>query len=48
MGAGVRLPRSGTAFISVNQHDKKNVIKIARRLHELGFALSPPRELSRF
>lgn len=39
MGANVLLPRSGTAFISVNQHDKKNVIRIARRLHELGFNL---------
>jgi carbamoyl-phosphate synthase large subunit len=39
ISAGVVLPRSGTAFISVNQHDKKNVIKIAARLHELGFRL---------
>jgi carbamoyl-phosphate synthase large subunit len=39
MSAGVYLPRSGTAFISVNQHDKKNVIRIAERLHQLGFQL---------
>ncbi len=39
MSAGVMLPRSGTAFISVNQHDKKNVIRIADRLHQLGFKL---------
>jgi carbamoyl-phosphate synthase large subunit len=39
MSAGVILPRSGTAFISVNQHDKKNVIKIADRLQSLGFIL---------
>ena len=39
MSAGVYLPRSGTAFISVNQHDKKNVIKIAERLRQLGFKL---------
>jgi carbamoyl-phosphate synthase large subunit len=39
MSAGVVLPRSGTAFISVNQHDKKNVIKIADRLQGLGFKL---------
>ncbi len=39
MSTGVMLPRSGTAFISVNQHDKKNVIKIADRLRELGFKL---------
>jgi carbamoyl-phosphate synthase large subunit len=39
MSAGVILPRSGTAFISVNQHDKKNVIRIAERLQQLGFKL---------
>ncbi|MSO23332.1 MAG: ATP-grasp domain-containing protein, partial [Acidobacteria bacterium] len=39
MSAGVHLPRSGTAFISVNQHDKKNVVRIADRLHQLGFKL---------
>jgi carbamoyl-phosphate synthase large subunit len=39
MSASVHLPRSGTAFISVNQHDKKNVIRIADRLHQLGFSL---------
>jgi len=39
MSAGVILPRSGTAFISVNEHDKKNVIKIADRLQGLGFEL---------
>ena len=39
MSASVYLPRSGTAFISVNQHDKKNVIRIADRLHQLGFNL---------
>jgi len=39
LSAGVILPRSGTAFISVNQHDKKNVIKIADRLQSLGFSL---------
>ncbi len=39
LSASVRLPRSGTAFISVNQHDKKNVLKIADRLQQLGFKL---------
>ncbi|MCI0418086.1 MAG: ATP-grasp domain-containing protein, partial [Acidobacteria bacterium] len=39
MSASVYLPRSGTAFISVNQHDKKNVIRIADRLQQLGFKL---------
>ena len=33
------LPLSGTVFISVNSKDKKNIIKIARDLYELGFGL---------
>ena len=33
------LPVSGIVFISVNSKDKKNIIKIARDLHELGFGL---------
>ena len=33
------LPKTGTAFISVNQHDKKNISKIAMDLVELGFKL---------
>jgi carbamoyl-phosphate synthase large subunit len=33
------LPVSGTVFISVNSKDKKNIIKIARDLWELGFGL---------
>ena len=39
MSAGVHLPRSGTAFISVNQHDKKNVIRIADRLRPTRFQI---------
>ncbi len=38
-GAGTHLPRQGTAFISVNDNDKANVIPIARRLRDLGFDL---------
>jgi carbamoyl-phosphate synthase large subunit len=33
------LPLSGTVFISVNSKDKKNIIKIAQDLCELGFGL---------
>ena len=33
------LPTSGTAFISVNDKDKKNIIGIARELHDLGFKI---------
>ena len=39
LGAGNRLPLSGTAFISVNNNDKSNVVPIARDLAALGFKL---------
>jgi carbamoyl-phosphate synthase large subunit len=37
MGAGLSLPRSGTAFLSVNDTDKGHSVIIARRLARLGF-----------
>ena len=39
MGAGQHLPRTGTAFISVNNQDKPGVLPIARELSSLGFKL---------
>jgi carbamoyl-phosphate synthase large subunit len=39
MGAGQHLPHSGTAFISVNNQDKPNVLPVARELARLGFKL---------
>lgn len=39
MGAGVRLPESGTAFISVRNSDKAAAVEIARLLSALGFRL---------
>lgn len=33
------LPVEGGVFITVNDHDKVSVLPIARRLHELGFAI---------
>src|SRR3954464_231212 len=39
LAAGVKLPSSGTAFISVNNHDKPAVVQIARDLRDLGFHL---------
>ena len=33
------MPDGGTAFISVNNHDKPNVVRVARDLAELGFTL---------
>ena len=39
MGAGVKLPTSGYAFISVKNSDKPVVVGIAKMLAELGFKL---------
>ena len=39
LAAGQRLPDNGTAFISVNDDDKANVVHVARDLAELGFRL---------
>ncbi|RIK97003.1 MAG: carbamoyl phosphate synthase large subunit [Burkholderiales bacterium] len=39
LGAGVRLPESGTVFISVRNADKPKAVALARQLHEMGFAL---------
>jgi carbamoyl-phosphate synthase large subunit len=39
LGAGVRLPESGTAFISVKNSDKSAAVEIARLLSSLGFRL---------
>jgi carbamoyl-phosphate synthase large subunit len=33
------LPQSGAIFVTVNDHDKPTVTPIARRFHELGFAI---------
>lgn len=39
LGAGLRLPRRGTVFLSVKDSDKEALIPIARRLHSIGFKL---------
>ncbi len=39
LGAGVKLPDSGTVFISVRDGDKGGLVPMARRLHDMGFAL---------
>ena len=39
LAAGNRLPREGTAFISVNDEDKASMVPIARDLAGLGFSL---------
>jgi carbamoyl-phosphate synthase large subunit len=37
LGAGLELPQTGTAFISVNDGDKGQAVVLARRLVRLGF-----------
>ena len=37
LGAGFKLPTSGTVFISVKNDDKKIVLPIARKLQKIGF-----------
>jgi carbamoyl-phosphate synthase large subunit len=39
LGAGVKLPESGTAFISVKDGDKAAAVTLARRLTEMGFSI---------
>jgi len=42
-GAGVMLPQSGTAFISVKDRDKPAALDVARRLRLLGFTIEATR-----
>ena len=39
LAAGNGLPLAGTVFVTVNDRDKPNVVAIARRFLEMGFAL---------
>lgn len=39
LAAGNKLPISGNVFISVNDYDKKQVVPIAKKLHQLGFII---------
>ncbi len=39
MAAGSKIPRPGTAFLSVRETDKKAIAELARELHEKGFNL---------
>jgi len=39
LGAGMALPLKGTAFISVNDNDKRSIVRIAAELHQLGFQI---------
>jgi carbamoyl-phosphate synthase large subunit len=48
LGAGVRLPRSGSALLSVRDADKSGVVDVARRLARLGFRLLATRGTAEF
>ena len=48
IGAGVRLPSEGAAFISVNNYDKPGVVPIARDLKAAGFKLIATRGTANF
>ena len=39
LGAGVKLPLAGTAFLSVKESDKEAIVSVARRLAEMGFSI---------
>ncbi|WP_047488119.1 carbamoyl-phosphate synthase large subunit [Terriglobus sp. TAA 43] len=39
IAAGQNLPTKGTAFLSVNDHDKANVVPLAKQFVEMGFHL---------
>ncbi len=43
LGAGVMLPASGTAFLSVKDSDKNALVPLARRLVEMGFTVKATR-----
>jgi carbamoyl-phosphate synthase large subunit len=43
MGAGVKLPEDGTAFISVRDSDKAAAVTLARRLSDMGFRIMATR-----
>ncbi len=40
LGAGVKLPESGRVFLSVRESDKPGLVAMARRLIDMGFAIS--------
>lgn len=39
LGAGMLLPQSGTAFVSVKDADKENIVPAVEKLVELGFSI---------
>jgi carbamoyl-phosphate synthase large subunit len=39
LGAGMKLPQSGTAFVSVKDADKDNIVPAVEKMIELGFSI---------
>ena len=37
LGAGMRIPKSGTVFVSVKESDRARVLPSVKKLVELGF-----------
>ena len=48
VGAGLKLPQSGTAFISVKESDKAAAVEPARELLEMGFEIIATRGTAKF
>ena len=48
LAAGVRLPASGTVFLSVRNTDKPMLTSLARRLCEMGFSILATRGTARY
>jgi carbamoyl-phosphate synthase large subunit len=48
VGAGLKLPHSGTVFISVKDADKDDTLKPARELLEMGFEIIATRGTAKF
>jgi carbamoyl-phosphate synthase large subunit len=48
ISAGTRFPETGTAFLSVNDNDKENLVPIARGLVDHGFSLVATRGTGAF
>jgi len=48
LGAGTTLPLQGTVLLSVNDHDKKSIVKIAADLAAMGFKLMATRGTAQF
>jgi carbamoyl-phosphate synthase large subunit len=48
IGAGVKLPMSGTVFISVRDTDKKHIVSLAKKLYDNNFKLVATRGTAAF